>query len=154
MSNASELARLAALPGQVRSRLRSVIKGLAKTQVVDMQRRFNGRPGLISRSGFLKSSFKSEVDDTAAEGPSAVAYTDGSAARTSTGASYAHVQEHGATIVPKRKESLIFFVDGHWVTTKRVVVPPRLKFFESFKNRAPGRERQIDREIEGVIKAN
>jgi len=71
-----------------------------------------------TRKGFLKNSIVTQVDPS------------GRRAYVGSGLVYAPVHEFGATIRPKTKPYLVFFVgekagSGHWVRTKQVTIPPR-----------------------------
>lgn len=90
--NRAEFARMLRLPGQVSKGLTKTLTGFGQAQVADMRRRLSGRPGLISRTGGLRSSFAFNV--TADErGPSMIAFTTGTAHRTRTLQPFSRVQE-------------------------------------------------------------
>jgi len=83
-----------------------MIRDWGKTQVVDMRRRFTGRPALISRSGTLRESFASHVEGSWAGGDlKALAYSTGTGSNTLTGKSYVSTQEgdNGAPTIIRAK---------------------------------------------------
>jgi len=70
-----------------------------------------GKSELHWRTGNLARSESYTVSDFAAE--------------IVAGAKYAAIHESGGTIVPRTKEWLMFEVNGHFVKTKKVVMPKR-----------------------------
>lgn len=155
--NAATLKQLHGIPKRLGREFSGLFKHWTNVQVGDVSKNFRGRPGLnhgpgtFHPSGTLLKSIKSRTvasDDL--NKVTSEAYSAGTAAFTKTGQDYSRVQEFGATIKAKRAKYLVFQIDGKWFAKKQVVIPPRLRFYDSFRARAQERRTQL---VSAAVKA-
>lgn len=91
---------------------RGSLKFIGHIQVSQM----SGRPGLRARSGRLRGSWFPKTT-----------YSDGDIrSRIGTNVKYAKIHQDGGEIKPRRRKYLVFKVDGHFVSVRRVRIPKRL----------------------------
>lgn len=108
--------------------------------------RLNGRPGLntVSRIGLNRSSH-TEVGGTNIGNLSAITFFSGLVTK------YVNIHEYGGTIVPVKAKYLKFKIDGQWIMTKSVYIPPRLKWFDGWDRYAEDRDQILGDATEDAL---
>lgn len=149
-TNAQTSKQLLGIPKRLGREFSGLFKHWTNVQVGDVSKNFRGRPGLVRWSGHLQDSIKSRTvagDDL--NKVTSEAYSAGTARFTKTRQDYSRVQEVGATIRPIPPNRALVFIDnsargnGEMFIVKKVVIPPRLRFYDSFRARAAEREAQL-----------
>ena len=118
------------------------------------KQRLSGRPGLNvgSRIG-LNRNATTEVIGNDLDSLVVGTFFNASVSR------YVQVQELGTVgrggqlpdIVPVRAKFLRFVVDGQVVFAKKVSIPPRLQWFQTWEKFAPERDRMLDRMLTDIV---
>ncbi len=63
---------------------------------------------------------------------------------------YGRIHETGATIKPKKKEYLHFYIGGHWVKVKQVKIPAR-PYLQPTTEEIKGKIREILGDVAGIV---
>jgi len=93
-------------------------------------------------TGYLRQNIAMEVDE-----PALVGYVG-----VRRNVPYARIHEYGGTIVPVRASALVFQVDGHWVRTQRVTIPPRPYLHPALEEEQDGIRSDMAQAIEEVLR--
>lgn len=119
--------------------------------------KLRGRPGLILRHGQagLGGSMFSEKEGSTLDDLKTHTFIGGTARK------YAEIQEFGTVgkggrfpdIVPKRAKYLKFQIDGKWIATKKVSIPPRLGWIDVWDSREDKREAEYVKTLKKIAES-
>jgi phage gpG-like protein len=91
--------------------------------------------------GYLKQNITMEVDDAQLMGYVGVRRN----------VPYARIHEYGGTIKPVRAPALMFQIDGHWVRTQSVTIPPRPYLHPALEEEQDGIRSDIREALEDAL---
>lgn len=140
--------RMKAVPkGMTREFRKALVQIGEETRSMMSRHRLRGRPGLQRQTGALARSQDVKVSGATLDNLR-VAYSIGRGLR------YAAIHEFGGTILPKNGPFLVFMGrDGHLVKVRKVTIPARMGFRDTWKRLRRSRRMRLARALKRSIAA-